>query len=314
MNFYKRHACLWLAALSWAAGGACAAGFERLTIPATAGQPALQAVVWTPCAQAAVPMQLGPFSVAAVKNCPVEGTALPLVVLSHGQGGSPLGHYDTAMALADAGFVAISIKHAGDAFDDKAGAKSLSIFASRPRDVSAAISFMLTGWHAHPRIAAEAVGVYGFSRGGYTALALAGATPSRAASAERFCGSWTSVVFQLCREIRWSNTPLQAQPDPRVRAVVVADPLNLFDAAGLQKVRIPVQLWASELGGDGVTLAHTEAVKAALPHCRPPRPTVWHAVQGTLHTLRPARLRSKTRSLTFATTPQALTAPRGTAT
>ena len=52
--------------------------------------------------------------------------------------------------------------------------------------------------------------------------------------------------------------------DPRVRAVVAADPLNLFDDDGLRAVRIPVQLWASELGGDGVERAHVEAMRATL--------------------------------------------------
>ena len=50
-----------------------------------------------------------------------------------------------------------------------------------------------------------------------------------------------------------------------MRAVVVVDPLNLFDAAGLHGVRIPVQLWASERGGDGVVFKDVEAVRDALP-------------------------------------------------
>lgn len=247
------------------------AGFERISIPASDSRPALQAIIWTPCAQTAVPVQMGPFSVTAVKNCPVQGNALPLVMISHGQGGSPLGHHDTAIALADAGFTVVSLKHIGDAFDDKSDADRMRIFESRPRDVSAAISYMLGKWHARQQIAADAVGVFGFSRGGYTALALAGAAPSRVASAERFCASWMSLMYPLCRELRFTETGLQAQADPRVRAIVVVDPLNLFDAQGLKQIHVPVQLWASERGGDGVTLAHVEAVKAALPPTTPYR-------------------------------------------
>lgn len=63
-----------------------------------------------------------------------------------------------------------------------------------------------------------------------------------------------------------------------MRAIVAADPLNLFDAAGLKSVRIPVQLWASELGGDGVELAHIEAVRAALP-----QPPDYHLAKGAGH-------------------------------
>lgn len=55
-------------------------------------------------------------------------------------------------------------------------------------------------------------------------------------------------------------------PDPRIRAAVVADPLNLFGAASFRSVKVPVQLWASELGGDGVELSHVTAIKSQLPH------------------------------------------------
>ncbi len=46
------------------------------------------------------------------------GSVLPLVVLSHGGGASYDAHYDTALALARAGFVAAAINHAGDTNED----------------------------------------------------------------------------------------------------------------------------------------------------------------------------------------------------
>jgi predicted dienelactone hydrolase len=107
--------------------------------------------------------------------------------------------------------------------------------------------------------------VFGFSRGGYTALALAGATPSASASAARFCQPWWSFALSLCRQLDADNVQIRPQADPRVRAAVVVDPLNLFDPAGVRKVRVPVQLWSSEMGGDGVALDHVEAIRVALP-------------------------------------------------
>ena len=45
--------------------------------------------------------------------------------------------------------------------------------------------------------------------------------------------------------------------DPRIKAAVIADPLTVFFTAdSFGAVGIPVQLWASERGGDGV-LPHT---------------------------------------------------------
>jgi hypothetical protein len=86
---------------------------------------------------------------------------------------------------------------------------------------------------------------------------LAGAQPSTTASATRLCGHWLSFTERLCRRL--------GDGDARVRAAVVVDPLNLFDEAGLRGVQVPVQLWASALGGAGVTLADVKAVRAALP-------------------------------------------------
>ena len=244
--------------------GALAAGYQALKVPAANGDPEISAIVWSPCTSAPVTVRLGPYVIRGTKNCAVAGDSLPLIVISHGQGGSYLGHHDTASALADAGFVVVSLNHPGDSFGDDAAAQQLRIFESRPRDVSRVISFMLSNWPYRQQLDPAAIGVFGFSRGGYTALALAGATPSVSTSAERFCHPWWSFVVSLCRQLDADDAQVRPQADPRVRAVVVVDPLNLFDAAGVRKVHVPVQLWASEIGGDGVALDHVEAIRVAL--------------------------------------------------
>jgi predicted dienelactone hydrolase len=47
---------------------------------------------------------------------------------------------------------------------------------------------------------------------------------------------------------------------------VIADPLAMvFDAEGLKNVTIPIQLWASERGGDGVLPQDVDAARRGLP-------------------------------------------------
>src|SRR5207253_7988876 len=72
--------------------------------------------------------------------------------------------------------------------------------------------------------------------------------------------------------------PAMPRPDERIKAAVIVDPLSAFDAAGLHAVSVPVQLWASEFGGDGVTPAAVEAVRRDLP-----MPPEWHWVPGSSH-------------------------------
>lgn len=255
-----------------------AAGFEQLEVPASGGEPTIEAMVWTPCAGDSGSSEIGPYSVRAIPDCAVTAQSLPLVVISHGYGGSLLGHHDTATALADAGFVVATLNHPGDFYGDDSGAHQLSIFESRPRDVSRVISFMLERWEKRETLDPEAIGVMGFSRGGTTALLLSGAEPSISASAERFCDPWWSFVQWQCRQLNSGEAGIDARADSRIRAAVVMDPLNLFDAAGLESVGIPIQLWASEMGGDKVELQHVKAIRASLPKI-----TDYHEARGAGH-------------------------------
>lgn len=59
-----------------------------------------------------------------------------------------------------------------------------------------------------------------------------------------------------CAEARLHGIPTQPLVhDPRIKAAVIADALlgRFFTTEGLKGVHLPVQLWASEFGGDGVT-------------------------------------------------------------
>jgi len=80
-----------------------AAGFRLITAPAEADSPALQAAVWSPCAEPVGEVKLRSMTLAATENRLISGERLPLIVISHGYGGSFTGHYDTAEALADVG-------------------------------------------------------------------------------------------------------------------------------------------------------------------------------------------------------------------
>jgi predicted dienelactone hydrolase len=90
-----------------------AAGFRFIEVPADADGPALKGAIWYPCSEPPGEIGLGNIALPGVKDCPISGDKLPVVVISHGRGGSFVGHHDTAEALADAGFVAAAINHPG---------------------------------------------------------------------------------------------------------------------------------------------------------------------------------------------------------
>lgn len=255
-----------------------AAGIKFVQILPDGNGPALRAIVWTPCAEPAQEVLIGPYVLKGRRDCPTVGEKLPLVVISHGHGGSFLGHHDLAETLADAGFVVAAINHPGDTFSDSSRAGEMSVFLERPTDIKRLIDYMLSAAPDAARIDPDQIGFFGFSRGGYTGLVLAGGNPDFL-HADVPC---VDPKAPICEQIRRREVPtdsLTLDHDARIKAFVMADPLNVFPTAeSLKNVKAPIQLWASQFGGDGVLPHNAPALANALPH----RPE-YHLVPNAAH-------------------------------
>jgi predicted dienelactone hydrolase len=247
-----------------------AAGLQYLNVPADAGEPALAGAVWYPCTAPVSQVKVGLVRLEAAKDCPLAGSAHPLIVISHGYTGKWTSHHDTAETLANAGFVVAAINHPIDSGPDMSRANTASILAERPRDIKRLIDYMLDRWPDRAKLDASSIGFFGFSRGGYTGLVLIGANPDLRAALV-LCPA--TNVPPICDQIR-SNTDLPgAFPhDPRIKAAVIADPAfgPTFTRASLLGVTVPVQLWASQGSGEdkeaGVTPEYVEAIGNDLPN------------------------------------------------
>jgi predicted dienelactone hydrolase len=248
-----------------------AAGLRFITVPAVAGFPEFRAAVWSPCLEPAGEVKLRTITLPATQDCVVAGEKLPLIVISHGYRGSFAGHHDTAEALADGGFVVVALNHPVDSgAGDMSRADNLAALTERPADIGRVIDYMLAEWPDRPKLDPEKIGFFGFSRGGYTGLVAAGGNPDLK-KAIAFCpaGSFKPI----CAELRRNEMPTQpAVHDRRLKALVVADPAfgPLFDPDGLKDVKIPIQLWASELSGEDqtggeVTPDYVSTIVRALP-------------------------------------------------
>jgi predicted dienelactone hydrolase len=235
-----------VAVANFAAASAQAAGFRQIEIPATGDDAAIVGAIWYPCSQAPRDIDLGNFTIRATKDCPVEGERLPLVVISHGSLGAWFDHYDTAAALADAGFVVAAISHRGDNIPTMNDAADPSVMFERPRAITRLIDFMLLGSPAASHIDRKRIGFFGFSAGAATGLELLGADPYWAVYLCRF-----SPMVGTCASIMGKAFSVNPHPvEPRIRAAVLADPPSIWLVPeSIGKVRTPVQLWASEQGG-----------------------------------------------------------------
>lgn len=233
------------AALAWAAA-ACAEGGVGISSLTLQGEYAVPALVWYPSTAATQAWQAGPYRVEATRDAPVAPGKHPLVLLSHGSGGSELGHADLAEALARRGYVVAAPRHQGDSYDRPEGRGSDVQLYARPWQAVATLDAVL----ADPRLSAaidpKRIGMAGFSAGGYTTLVMAGARPD-ARLVDVHCRAHPDdpeVCPQGAATQRRITRPGWTAPlDGRVRAAVAMAPFAIpFDASGLAAVTIPLRI------------------------------------------------------------------------
>jgi predicted dienelactone hydrolase len=241
-------------------------GFQSLTI-SNGQDKAITVGIWYPTNSAPSTTVLETYTQSVSTDAPIQGQRLPLIVISHGNGSSFSQHYDTALALAQDGFVVAALSHTGDTYDD--ASRQLRVW-DRPAQLRRLLDYMITEWPNHSNIESTSVGAFGFSSGGFTVLAAAGGVPDLT-KVTPFCDTHPlAYECQLREPIPSSPTQVPESPwfhDQRIKAAVVVAPAlgYTFDKSRLQHVLIPIQLWRAM---DDHILAHpyyAEAVRIALP-------------------------------------------------
>jgi predicted dienelactone hydrolase len=260
-------------------------GFQSIQAKARDGK-AFVIGVWYPTQSRTWPMVLGPLLIEVAQDAPVSGSSLPLVVISHGNGGGIGSHADLALALANAGYVVAALMHTGDNFADQSAAGSASLYRDRGRQLQAAIDYMLMDWKDHHHINPDRIGAFGFSAGGFTVLTAVGAQPNLRLIAKT-CADSPEFV---CEVLRHAKSPLlnansnsvgdDFLPDPRIKAAVVAAPGLGFTMGphALDNVRVPIQLWSGDLDDKVPYTTNTRFIRDSLGSR-----VEFHAVPGAGH-------------------------------
>ena len=245
-----------------------AAGVREIVIPADPMGPEISARLWTPCAVPPRPVKVdsggATLTIHGVKDCAPLGKRLPLILVSHGMFGDMFSHHDTAEFLADGGFAVVTLNHTLDSISaTRESVDNISAFLVRPIDIKRAINFLLSDLQESVDIDSRRIGFFGFSRGGYTGLVLAGAVPDFHAPPFP-----CPEEFFMCKQMRDNKIPDHGPGDePRIKAFVIADPISFFpDKSNLQRVTAPIQLWSSDHGGMGVRPEDVASVEKNLPH------------------------------------------------
>lgn len=184
---------------------------------------------------------------------------IPVVVMSHGYAVDRRYFETFARHIASHGMVAVLPEHIGsnlqqiEAFE--AGQSKASFqatdFLDRPLDISRVLDELeqRNSTDYDNRLQLDRVGVVGHSYGGYTALALSGATVEFAAL-EETCTSLASAIdislllscraTELSPQLRQTLTDGQLR-DERVQFAMALSPVSrLFGPTGMAKIQIPI--------------------------------------------------------------------------
>ena len=247
-------------------------GFQSVVAADADGKPLVIGIWYPTDAQPWPTMLLGLNLMSVAHDGPVVGSALPLVVISHGNGGGPGGHADLALALASQGFVVAAPMHDGDNFADQRALSSANWLVDRTRQIHATLDYMLASWPDHDRIDHRRIGMYGFSAGGFTTLVVIGGVPDL----RRLSTHCSNTAEFACKLLADARSPLLVPAndppasayvhDPRVNAAVIAAPgLGFtFTAEGLAGVTAPVQLWTGAADVNVPTATNAATVHDAL--------------------------------------------------
>ncbi|WGH78877.1 alpha/beta hydrolase family protein [Jannaschia ovalis] len=218
----------------------------------------ITAEIWYPAAEGTEPgtdytalMRDGATEVTltgrAAREAQAAGGTFPLVVISHGYPGNRFLMSHLGENLASKGYVVASLDHPDSMYQDMGVFPSTLV--NRPVDQAFMVD-ALTGWADHPvgaMIDDDAVGIVGYSMGGYGALIYAGGGLSQAAI-ERREPSWYNAPGELLARNAAGADAHAALADPAVKAVVAIGPWgrnrDFWDAAGLAGVAKPLMIVA----------------------------------------------------------------------
>ena len=250
------------AAAAAAAAGAEGVGFRD--IPVEAAGERLLVALWYPADAVAGQTAVGPFTMSATRDAPVSDGRHGLVLLSHGTGGGRLNHRDTAIRLAEGGYIVAAPEHAGDSWRDGRFSGTSENWRRRPRQLSAMLDRLLVDVELGPHVDPARIGAAGHSAGGYSVLALIGGRADLALLA-RHCTERRSEDPEFCAYGRAGGPtggPMPDLGDARIAAVVAVAPVGaLFGAGAFAGVDVPAQI--HRLGGDTVLREPWHAVNVA---------------------------------------------------
>lgn len=245
----------WLLAATFS-HAADAIGFREITLDKDEARP-LHISMWYPTNSAGEATIVGEnrafYGVPAIRDAAPAPGSQPLVVLSHGYGGSWRNPSWLAIELARRGYVVAAPDHPGTTTFDQDPSRAATLW-ERPRDLRRVVDALAEDPSLAGKVDTNRVAAIGHSLGGWTVAAMAGARFDTERF-ERDCQNNTSPrACVLKDELGLSRPELERDmSDPRLKAFVSLD-LGLargFSPESLANLHMPSLVIAAgiDIGG-----------------------------------------------------------------
>ena len=176
-----------------------------------------------PTFETSKPIAFGPYTMNVSPDAEMIDGQFPLIIISHGNGGSHLLYRTISTHLAKNGYIVAMLEHYGNNRNDNTLENTIENLVTRPKHVSLTIDAILSDHLLSKNIAQSKIAVIGHSMGGYTALALAGGIPRTREGHE-----------------------VEVVSDSRIKSIVLLAPGTGWFKNSLDNVKIPILMLTAE--------------------------------------------------------------------
>jgi predicted dienelactone hydrolase len=276
-----------------------ATAFRETTLTGNSGDQPLHLSLWYPTEASTQPTQLGEtpafLGLSAIRDAEPASGPHPLVVLSHGYGGSWRNLAWLAGALVDQGYVVAAPDHPGTTTFDMQPADTVALW-KRPTDIGRVIDTLLADPTLTGEIAANRIAAIGHSLGGWTVAELAGGRFDAEGVMKDCLAEFGPLYCKIFAALGVARDPAATASlgadlkDRRIGAVVTLDlgPGRGLTPESLAAVRIPVLVLGAGEDVDSETaekanIAATNKDSLYLARHLPPATTQFALVAGALH-------------------------------
>ena len=228
-------------------------GLDRLTLDAPHRPKVMEALVWYPAANTTYPTPLGAnpaFLGTTVQVGPIPAPGVhPVLILSHGSGGNIENLGWLAEGLVARGAIVAGLNHPRSTSGDS-NPRDMPNVADRVADLAALIDGLTTSPTFAPLVDPARITALGFSLGGGTVLAAAGArldADAYAAYCDANAPAATDCAFMQRGGVDWHALPASWGADMRLPAItsaIAVDPSfsHAITDSSLSAIPIPVHL------------------------------------------------------------------------